>query len=362
MKTFTPHFDQFTTDRLRYELLKKIGWSISNKPDCAQLSDLIFQSGFGQISESTLYRLFFQFSKHRPYKNTLNILCKFLGYSDSLEFNEKLMQFREELHRNGIFTQKGHNKSLLFSCIEHTAKRPLLDFFEEVSKHSHEFKTAIGVSIFDSLLIGTQQKWFFDNFVHQPFVRTYFFEKNHDTKFRIPHYDYAYKAYLKGVNPFDGVRQLQDYVFGNCILLRHYIISSEKKDAFKISKAIYEQPLPENDLKKKLYIFPYIRYKAYKLWYLEIKNKPISECEAYANYLLNLAQQLKSELPFLEQKIVLHTLAETFIHSTLPERFHWGLKQVFADLYKTIHPSIYQKHLKYSLPYFCENGLLHFRP
>lgn len=362
MKRFPPHFDQFAINRLRFELLKKIGWSISQKQDCKHLSDLIIQSGFGLISESTLYRLFFQFKKHSPYKHTLDILCKFLGYTDSIEFTEKLLQDRDGLHHNGVFTQNSHTKSLLFYCIEHKAKNPLLGFFEEVNEHTHEFKTAIGVSIFDSLLITTQQKWFFENFAHQPFVREYFFEKNHDTKFRIPYYDYAYKAYLKSVNPLNDIRQLQDYVFGNCILFRYYTISSKKKDTFKISKAIYEQQLPEDIIKKKLYIFPYIRYTSYKLWYLEMKNVSISEREAYAGYLLSLALQLKSELPYLEQKIVLHTLAETFVYSKLPDQFHWELKQVFSDLYKTIHPTIYQKHLKYSLPYFCENGLLHFRP
>jgi hypothetical protein len=362
MSTLKPKFDQFAIDRLRFELLKKIGWSISNKPDCAQLSDLIFQSGCGQISESTLYRLFFQFEKHRPYKSTLDILSKFLGYKDSLDFTEKLLQYREELHHNGVFTQKEHKKSLLFSCIEHTAKYPLMDFFEEVNEHAHQFKTDISISIFDSLLISTQQKWFFKNFAHQPFVRQYFFEKSHDTKFRIQHYDEAYAYYLKGIKPEQDLGRLQDFIFGNCVLFRYYFISKKKIEAIETSKIIYDMNLVEGSIKKELYIFPYIRYKAYKLWRLEIKNTPKSELEAYAAYLIDLAKQLKTELPFMEQKIVFHTVAETFVHSAIHEHFHWELKQVFSDLYKTIHPAIYQKHLKYSLPYFCENGLLHFRP
>ena len=362
MKKITTHFDQFSIDRLRFELLKKIGWSISNKPDCAQLSELILQSGFGQISESTLYRLFFQLDKHNPYKNTLDILCKFLGYKDSLDFTEQLMHQREELHHNGIFTQHQHKKSLLFSCIEHSAKHPLMDFFEEVNEHTHQFKTDVSVSIFDSLLISSQQKWFFKNFSHQPYVRNYFFEKGHDTKFRIQHYEQAYVSYLEGIKPELDLSYLQDFIFGNCILFRHYFTSNKYKDAATLSKTIYEQNLPIDNVKNEIYIFPYIRYTAYKLWYLEIKNASKTELEAYATYLIDLATQLKIERPYMEQKIVLHTVAETFVHSAIPERFHWELKQVFADLYKSIHPIIYQKHLKYSLPYFCENGLLHFRP
>ena len=362
MKTFTPHFDQFAVDRLRFELLKKVGWSITNKPDCAHLSKLIGQSGFGQISESTLYRLFFQFKKHRPYKHTLDILCRFLGYKDSLGFTENLMQQREELHQNGIYTQKEPKKNLLFSCIEHKAKHPLMDFFEEAIEQTHQIKIDIGVSIFDSLLISQQQDWFFKNFAQQPFVRHYFFEWFHDPKFRIHHYNQGYAVYLEGIQPDHGIENLQDFIFGNCVLLRYYFITKKNTEATKISKTLYEENLPVEIVKDQIHIFPYIRYKAYKLWHQEIKNAPTSEIEDYASYLIDLAKQLKKEIPFEWQKIVLHTVAETFIHSTLPERFHWELKQVFSDLYKTIHPTIYRKHLKYSLPYFNQNGLLHFRP
>lgn len=362
MKTFSPHFDQFTIDRLRFELLKKIGWGISNKPDCAQLSELILHSGFGYISESTLYRLFFQFEKHSPYKHTLDILCKFLGYKESLDFTEKLMQQTEELNHNGIFTRKESKKNLLFFCIEHTAKHPLMDFFEEVSEHSHQFRRDVSVSIFDSLLISSKQKWFFKNFSHQSYVREYFFENGHDPKFRIHHYDLAYANYLKGIKPEQDLGRLQDFIFGNCVLFRYYFTSNKSKDAAILSKTIYEQNLPIDRVKKELYIFPYIRYMAYKLWYLEIKNTSKTELEAYATFLIHLAKQLKPNLPFIEQKIVLHTVAETFVNSAIPEHFHWELKQTFIDLYKTIHPIIYKKHLKYSLPYFCQNGLIHSRP
>ena len=78
MKIIKPHFDQFSLDQLKFAILEKIGYNITTKPDCAKLSDLIAKNGYGRISESTLYRLFFQFKKHRPYKSTLDILCKFI--------------------------------------------------------------------------------------------------------------------------------------------------------------------------------------------------------------------------------------------------------------------------------------------
>lgn len=102
MKTFSPDFNQFAIDSLRLELLKKIGWRISKKSDCARLSELIAQSGLGLISESTLYRLFFQFEKHRPYNYTIDILCKFIGYKDSIDFLNGLKESIDLLQFNGI--------------------------------------------------------------------------------------------------------------------------------------------------------------------------------------------------------------------------------------------------------------------
>jgi hypothetical protein len=64
----------------------------------------------------------------------------------------------------------------------------------------------------------------------------------------------------------------------------------------------------------------------------------------------------------MEQKILFHTLAEAFIYSSLPETFHWDLKQIYKEEFKRFPESLFSKHLKYSLPYFNENGLLHYRP
>jgi hypothetical protein len=38
------------------------------------------------------------------------------------------------------------------------------------------------------------------------------------------------------------------------------------------------------------------------------------------------------------------------------------LKKVYKDSYLSMPDMIYTKHLKYSLPYFDRNGLLHYRP
>jgi hypothetical protein len=193
-------------------------------------------------------------------------------------------------------------------------------------------------------------------------VREYFFERGHDSKFRIKNYDQAYLKYLESVRADKDVQHFQDYLFGNCVLLRYYFISQKSKEAREQANVLYNKNLDVDAHQNELYIFPFIRYTAYKLWYLEIINAKPVELEGYAAYLLDLCQRLKVNLDMMEQKILFHTVAETFVHSSLPESFHWEIKSVFKDAFQRLPEIIYTKHLKYSLPYFHENGLLHFRP
>ena len=76
MSYFKTHIDEYFIQILKVKLAEKIGYVISNKPDCAKLSELISQKGNEYISESTIYRIFFQSEKHVPYKNTLDIICR----------------------------------------------------------------------------------------------------------------------------------------------------------------------------------------------------------------------------------------------------------------------------------------------
>ena len=116
MKTIRPSLDSFALEKLKIKLSEKIGWVIANKPDCAKLSDIINADGYGQLSETTLYRIFFLFDKHQPYKHTLDILCRFIGYKDCIDFLENIQQQKEQLHFNGIQTDRSSGRNLLYYC------------------------------------------------------------------------------------------------------------------------------------------------------------------------------------------------------------------------------------------------------
>jgi hypothetical protein len=362
MKTIKPHFDQFALDHLKLELLKKIGWIVSNKPDCAKLSDLIADSELGIISESTLYRLFLKSDSHTPYKSTLDILCQFIGYKDCIDFLEKIETSREESYKVSLISTEDIKNSLLYYCINNRSKNALSDFFDSANTFSYNQKIKLSILLFDSLLISTNQDWFFEHFAEKKFIREYFFERAHDPLFRIKNYDKAYLSYLKGIDKKVNSVISQDFVFGNCVLFRFYFTTGKIKEALLFGDKLFKAKLAHNELKNQLYIFPFIRYSAYYLWQLELKKVKESEINNYAGFLIDLSSKLKDELPFMEQKILFHTVAETFIFSKISENYHWDLKKVFIDMFRKLPESVYKKHLKYSLPYFNENGLLHYRP
>jgi hypothetical protein len=75
MKDNLTRFDAYALECLKIKLCDVVHFIVASKPDCAKLSELIAKSGVGYVSESTLYRLFFQPEHHAPYKNTLDILA-----------------------------------------------------------------------------------------------------------------------------------------------------------------------------------------------------------------------------------------------------------------------------------------------
>ena len=357
-----PQFDQYALDSLKRKLSDKLGFVIASKPDCAKLALLISQSGAGYISESTLYRIFFHNYKKSAYKSTLDLLCKFLGFIDCFDFLERINVTRGMLHHNGVSATDGAHKSLLYHCIEHGSFKPLSSFFDSIDGAPHQFKMGVMVSLFDSLLESKNQKKFMQHFAHQKYVREYFFELGHDPKFRIKDYDLGYQIYLKGVDKSKSIAQLQEYVFGNCVLFRHFFISNEEQKALSHGKHLYEELPTLEQYQKDLHCFPFIRYTAYKLWFLQLSMAAQGLQNDYGRFLLGFCKSNKSALNPFEQRMLFHTIAEVFVHSNLSESFHRNLKKIFKNEFEKFPQYVAQRHLRYSLPYFEPNGMLHIRP
>ena len=362
MAILKPKFDQYSIDILKIKLSEKTGFVIANKPDCAKLSEIITQNGNGYISEATLYRLFLKSEKHTPYKNTLDLLCTYLGFKDCFDFLDHISPTKDFLHRNGTNTTIPSGDSLIFYCIENRTYKPLNEFFDALTDSTELFKETICISLFDSLQKSKKQIQFFKHFADHHYVREFFLEKGHDPRFRIKNYDFAYLRYIEKTDPNKSLRHFQDYIFGNAVLLRYFFLNHQHANALKICKKLYSEISDLEPCQKEMHLFPFMRFTAYKLWFLQMSDANKIKLENYAFYLLDLLEKLKPEYGFYEQKILFHTLAETFVNSNLPESFHQELKKTFVGDSEKFPYNISSKHLKYSLPYLEPNGLIYHRP
>jgi len=361
MSTKQIKFDKYGLDSLKLRLYDVTQFVVMNKPDCAKLSELISSNVYGYVSVSTLYRLFFQPDQHIPYKNTLDILCRFIGYHDSLDFIDDINKQRETMIQSGIETYS-NEKSLLYYAIKNNADKTLSDFFEGVSESSDELKSSLSLALYDSLFQAQHPEKFLKKFAQNKFVREHFFEKAHDPKFRIKNYEASYQYYLKNVKLGRSIADFQDFIFAHSVLFRHQYLTGNYDDTMATGNKLYTSDFRIEELQKDIYIFPFIRYIAYKLWYLQLLNEPKSNINDYANYLIELCKKLKPNLGRTESRILFHTIAETFSHCNIPESFHESLKEVYIKDFEKFPSIIITKHLKYSLPYFEENGLLRHRP
>jgi len=362
MATRKPHFDDYTLGCLAKAIAGKIGFVIAGKPDCARLSALILKQTHAYLSEATLYRLFFQAGKYRPYKSTLDILCAFVGFSDSFHF---LAQAQSEKNLMALPSSASRNEvgnTLIYHCIENESHTALWDYFDSLEETSEGIKEQVCLTLFDALQKSEKRQQFFERFAVHPYVREYFFEKGHDPKFRIKQYDGAYKKYLRGINNKDEQAALQDSVFGHAVLFRHYFLFKKYKEAFQMGQSLYVKQAHVESNRKHLHVFPYMRYLAYKLWYLQMNSALESSREHYVAYLLEVCGSIKHTLDEYEQNILFYTIAEAFVGSDLPEVYHWKLKELFCSRFDQFPELVYSKHLRHSLRYFEPNGLMRHRP
>lgn len=355
-------FDFYAIDSLKNRLMAKTSFAIANKTDCARLSELIAQNGTGYLSETTLYRIFFQPGKHSPYRNTLDILCQFIGFKDSLDFLESINFTRELVQSNGLINENNSFKTLLFFCVENKSFKPLANFFDAIDHASEEFKSSFCIALFDCLRYSNEQPFFFKKFVNQTYIREYLLEKGHDPKFRLSSFHQAYSGYLKGVDKDKGIKEFQDYLFGNTVLFRYLYLTGKYQKALELGKSIYQTDLSIERYQDDLNLFPYIRYRAYKIWYYLLDEAKITTIEAYVNFLLHLCKTITPSLAFSERKIVFHTTAEAFLHAKVQEKYINELKLIFLEEYTHLPSELYSKKLSFSLPYFEPNGLIYHRP
>ena len=349
----------FTLSELKSQIAVKLRFPIIGKPDCFKLSEILLKEGYGSVSVTTLYRLFINYNGIIPYQNTLDMLVNYIGYSCWSDFVEKI---EVKNYSHSINQQNDVTNTLIYHCIASGATKPLNAFFESIEDMEYKFKVKVALDVYDSLLEVKKPELFFSKFHNNKFVKQYVLEDAFDPAFRIKNYDYAYKLYCNVTCIDNSLEAIQDYVFSQSVLFRHYFLIGNLEEAFNIGNKIYTQTtLTDSDLDT-IFIFPNIRFRAYKIWYYQLIGKPKNTIEEYVIELMEYCKNNYNSLDSLGRRIVFHCIAEVFCLSNVNTKYHLLLKNLFKEEFLAIPNYLFEKPLKKSLPYIEANGLLHYRP
>lgn len=117
-------------EELKKLTYKKIGFKIKTRGDCHNLVEMVYIAIQKEISYNTLRRFFGLDKKMKPSKKTLDIICKFNGFTSYTDFilnypNHNSRQIKEEAFR---LLSKGNDKSLVsFLSSVKTTNENLID-------------------------------------------------------------------------------------------------------------------------------------------------------------------------------------------------------------------------------------------
>lgn len=343
---------EYLLSSLKSKLEEKLSFRIFSKLDCKKISELIEEKSEETISESTLYRLFiWGENKNSPYIHTLDVLAQFIDYKDwfSLEKNLNHMGEFQSLY-SGIFNSQEY-KSLLNFNIHNNSLKPLYNFLDQfTSDLAFDKKVILGKDIYNSLRTNPNDNIeFFKQFHSLPIIRQGFFEILADPEFSILNYEVGLKFYLKNLKPHESSKALQDYIFAQTILLRHYFLKGEKEQVITIGKSLYLELAATKEDLFDVYIFPKMRYFCYRLFFNEVDSEFNSD---YFDWLMDYIHKELAISDNIESRIIIHTICDTLqIYPTLQGKIfdllHLRYPLVFSKLPSYIFKLPVNKRLRF---------------
>lgn len=348
---------------LKKEVLKMASFPIRTKSDAGYLALLMKRNGVDNISESTILRFFNEVnSSHKFYLNTLDKFAVFSGKKDFDDFEKWAKNHKEFNFSFGEIPDTTKPiKSLIKICIHQNILKPIHEYTEQFSNLDVDAQLRLGFEFYMSLLSNKNSNIkFFKAFSGVPIVRESFFERCTDPDFKINGYAKGYEYYLKYTNPELGIKQLQDFVFGNCILLRHYFITKNYPAALKIGEQLYDHYNLKSVELNKLFIYPKMRYIAYKIYYHKLNNERFKLLD-YVKYVIDYCKKNIDSWDYNEQRIAFSCVAEAFIYSKINEKYSTELKYVFNQLLIGYSSDFLEHSLNYTLKYTDMNGIRTYR-
>jgi hypothetical protein len=304
----------------RTELLdliyRKSNLKISSKSDCLILSHLIFKEINEKLSESTLYRLLLkEENTHNPYRNTLNVLAKYIGFVDwdfFISFCESNKIYQNPHFLNNVF------ENIIGKLIEKENFNSLIDIFETTSDSDYKTKEFIGLNTFKNFKNYKSFSKFIKINGKHPFVRNILIEALYDPLHRIPNYNEGIENYLKHTAK-NSINYNQDFIFSNSVLFRNYIKNNQRTKALEIGNRMYKNYNWFNEIEG-IHIFPKTRFLSYYLWYLFVKDYDWIKINNYIDYLINWAYDtIKLSNSIIDINIIYQTIMEVLLDLKLED-------------------------------------------
>ena len=355
------NLNTFTLTELKSQIAIKLCFPISGKSDCEKFSEILLNEGYGSVSTTTLYRLFLNYDGVVPYEHTLNVLVNYIGYSSWASFLEAVNSANEFDYKIINKKQKSPD-GLLYQCIVHEANRPLFAYFERLHDRDAHYQSMVSLEVYDSLRQMKNPEVFFSTFKSDRFVKEFVLEFAFDPAFRIKNYEQAFKLQLIEFNKVKSIASLQDFVFYHTVLFRHYYLHSNQQEALAIGAKIYSAIATDATALEHIFIFPKMRFKAYKIWHMVLIGAAKHKIEDYVLELFDYAKIIYPTIDAYERRIIFHCIAEVFCNSKIDCKYHLLLKELFKNEFDSFPSNLFDKSIKKALPYFETNGLLHYRP
>jgi hypothetical protein len=343
---------------LKWEVEKKLNYRINTKLDCRKISSLIQDKAGKTVSESTLYRLFlWAENQNTPYLHTLDIIAEYLDFKDWFSLEKHINDLAQFQSLYGVLPNEQQYKSLLSINFEQGSFKPLYSFLEQFPTDlTFEKKALLGEEIYKTLLTSKSDNLeFYKQFHTLPIVREGFFEIFADPDFQINNYEIGLNFYLRQIAPYHSSKTLQDFLFANSLLLRYYFIKGNKDKVLEIGRQLYlDLNLDDKDLKE-LYIFPKIRYYAYRLFYdFTINGFNYN----YWDWLIDFSlEEAKSNKNIDEKRIIIHTILDVLnINPQLQEKVYSDLNLVFPEIFNLLPSYFFKLTMKDRVKYLNGNG------
>jgi hypothetical protein len=265
------HIDPILMHSLKMKLQDNMGVIVRNFTDCKRLASAIFENQKIRISASTLYRLYFsEDSSNHFYLSTLDLLVSIVHPDKSWnQFSEEFLMTQSKLSFIGLSPQKLHSQSLLESCLEANAWKPICQWFEKLSTDDESMNSSllldnIGFHLRNVLESNPHwEKKFYEKTSHYPFIKTSFFEMGTDPEFALHNSYLSFQYYRKALNVNSPLYENDSLYIDTLQCL--YLFKKKDKDALTQYAAIRKKYAHIRSLKNGIHIFNLSR-----LWILEL--------------------------------------------------------------------------------------------